>query len=200
MQMPHPFAYQGEKSLAACSTVQMLRPVTSYGLRDAGKAWQSPNGLRNSRQDLLRTADRQGLVKAAVGGTTATVVVHDHAEQKLQVGLLILHQRTTSWSLFVPGFLCFFTPFGSITVSSPALNAPSSNMAPRDVFRRRVFHRQVAHVGDSAAVLGRMGQAEQFLAVPLTRARGHGARPSATRPRKRVVELDRAATIAALKF
>ncbi|CAK9015783.1 unnamed protein product [Durusdinium trenchii] len=85
-------------------------------------------------QDLLRTADRQGLVKAAVGGTTATVVVHDHAEQKLQV----------------------------------------------------------AHVGDSAAVLGRMGQAEQFLAVPLTRARGHGARPSATRPRKRVVELDRA--------
>lgn len=62
-------------------------------------------------QDLLRTADRQGLVKAAVGGTTATVVVHDHAEQKLQV----------------------------------------------------------AHVGDSAAVLGRMGQAEQFLAVPLTR-------------------------------
>ena len=36
-------------------------------------------------QDLLRTIDRHNLVKAAMGGTTATVVVHDQAEQKLQV-------------------------------------------------------------------------------------------------------------------
>ena len=37
-----------------------------------------------SSQDLLRTADRHGLVKAGLGGTTATLVVHDRAEQKLQ--------------------------------------------------------------------------------------------------------------------
>lgn len=38
-------------------------------------------------QELLQTADRHQLVKAALGGTTATVVVHDHAEQKLQAQL-----------------------------------------------------------------------------------------------------------------
>jgi len=62
-------------------------------------------------QDLLRTIDRHNLVKAAMGGTTATVVVHDQAEQKLQV----------------------------------------------------------AHVGDSTAILGRLGPKEQLIAVQLTR-------------------------------
>lgn len=62
-------------------------------------------------QDLLRTVDRHGLVKAGLGGTTATMVVHDRAEQKLQVG----------------------------------------------------------HVGDSTAILGRLGANDQLIPVQLTR-------------------------------
>lgn len=50
------------------------KPSLPLGQRQALGGWQ----------ELLQTADRHQLVKAALGGTTATVVVHDHAEQKLQ--------------------------------------------------------------------------------------------------------------------